>query len=91
MVLNEALINAIQHGNLALNSDLRQEDEKSSGSRRGDGDGSRPTENERVHVRATLSRSEAVYIVEDEGPASTPPRCPTPRTRPTWSASVEAG
>src|SRR3954452_16437424 len=28
IALNEALLNAIQHGNLELNSDLRQEDEK---------------------------------------------------------------
>jgi CheY-like chemotaxis protein len=68
IALNEALINAIQHGNLELNSDLRQEDDDVF---RALGDERRrqtPYQERRVRIRATLSRSEAVYVVEDEGP-----------------------
>ena len=75
--MNEALLNAIQHGNLELSSDLRQEDEQSFGTSASSGDDSRPT-GTGGYVRATLSRSEAVYVVEDEGPGFDPATLPVP-------------
>ena len=78
MALHEALLNAIQHGNLELSSDLRQEDEQLF---RDLGEQRRrqpPYRDRRVHVRATLSRSEAVYVVEDEGPGFNPATVPDP-------------
>jgi anti-sigma regulatory factor (Ser/Thr protein kinase) len=78
VALHEALLNAIQHGNLELDSDLRQEDERVF---RDLGEERRrrpPYRDRRVHVRATLSRSEAVYVVEDEGPGFDPATVPLP-------------
>src|SRR3954453_13842831 len=78
IALHEALLNAIQHGNLELNSDLREENE---GVFRDLGEERRrrsPYRERRVHVRATLSRSEAVYVVEDEGPGFDPATIPDP-------------
>ena len=78
IALHEALLNAIQHGNLELSSNLRQENE---GVFRDLGEERRrqsPYQDRRVHVRATLSRSEAVYVVEDEGPGFDPATIPDP-------------
>src|SRR4051812_29362819 len=68
IALNEALLNAIQHGNLELSSDLRQEDTDVFWGLGEERRRQPPYRDRRVHVRATLSRSEAVYVVEDEGP-----------------------
>lgn len=78
MALNEALVNAIQHGNLELDSALRQEDEqvfRDQGSQRR---GQVPYRDRRVRVQATLSRAEAIYVVEDEGPGFDPATLPDP-------------
>jgi CheY-like chemotaxis protein len=78
MAMHEALLNAIQHGNLELDSDLRQEDEQVF---RDLGEERRklpPYRDRRVRLRAMLSRSEAVYIVEDEGPGFDPATLPDP-------------
>jgi CheY-like chemotaxis protein len=78
MALHEALLNAIQHGNLELSSDLRQEDEEVF---RDLGEQRRrqpPYRERRVRVRATLTRTEAVYVVEDEGPGFDPATVPDP-------------
>ena len=78
IALNEALLNAIQHGNLELNSDLRQEDEQVFRDLGEERRRQPPYRDRRVHVRATLSRSEAVYVVEDEGPGFDPATVPVP-------------
>ena len=78
IALNEALLNAIQHGNLELNSDLRQEDEQVFRDLGEERRRQPPYRDRRVHVRATLSRSEAVYVVEDEGPGFDPATVPDP-------------
>lgn len=78
MALHEVLINAIQHGNLELNSDLRQEDEqifRDLGEKRRQ---QLPYRDRKVRIRATLTRSEAVYVVEDEGPGFDPATLPDP-------------
>jgi CheY-like chemotaxis protein len=68
IALNEALLNAIQHGNLELSSDLRQEHGEAFWDLGKERRRQPPYRDRRVHVRATLSRSEAIYVVEDEGP-----------------------
>ena len=78
IALHEVLINAIQHGNLELNSDLREVDERLF---RDLGEKRRslfPFRDRRVRLRARLSRSEAVYIVEDDGPGFDPAALPDP-------------
>ncbi len=68
IALHETLVNAIQHGNLELSSDLRQEDEQVFQALAEERRKQAPYRDRRVHVRAMLSRSEAVYVVEDQGP-----------------------
>ena len=78
IALNEALLNAMQHGNLELNSDLRQDDERhfrELGEQRRQ---QSPYRHRRVRIRATLSCSEALYVVEDEGPGFDPTTVPDP-------------
>jgi CheY-like chemotaxis protein/anti-sigma regulatory factor (Ser/Thr protein kinase) len=72
LALHETLVNAIQHGNLELSSDLRQEDERAFRDLGEERRRQSPYRDRRVRVRATLSRSEAVYVVEDEGPGFDP-------------------
>jgi len=69
MALDEAILNAMLHGNLEVSSDLREE---------GDGQAfwdlikQRQTEPEysgrRVYVSLTASRTQAVFVIRDEGP-----------------------
>ena len=76
VALHETLLNAILHGNLELNSDLRQGDYEVY---RDVGEERRRQpryRDRRVRVRAMLSRSEAVYVVEDEGPGFDPATLP---------------
>jgi anti-sigma regulatory factor (Ser/Thr protein kinase) len=78
IALHETLVNAIQHGNLELSSDLRQEDEQVFRDLGEERRRQSPYRDRRVRVRATLSRSEAVYVVEDEGPGFDPATVPDP-------------
>ena len=79
VALEEALINALYHGNLELGSDvLRREDadpRRLAEERRG----RPPYRDRRVHVTARLARTEAVYVVRDEGPGFDPSTLPDPR------------
>ena len=72
MALNEALLNAIQHGNLELSSDLRQQDEEVFRNLGRERRQQLPYGDRRVRLRVILSRSGAVYVVEDEGPGFDP-------------------
>jgi anti-sigma regulatory factor (Ser/Thr protein kinase) len=78
VALTEALLNGILHGNLELDSRLRQEDEaayeRMSEFRRL----WRPYRDRRLHVRARFSRREAVYVIRDEGPGFDPSTLPDP-------------
>jgi anti-sigma regulatory factor (Ser/Thr protein kinase) len=78
VALTEALLNGILHGNLELDSRLREEDEAtyermSEFRRRWP-----PYRDRRLHVRARFSRREAVYVIRDEGPGFDPSTLPDP-------------
>jgi CheY-like chemotaxis protein len=66
--LQEALSNSIHHGNLELNSELRQVDESNyyelANLRRRQS----PYADRKVYVQALLSRSELKFVITDEGP-----------------------
>ncbi len=66
--LQEALSNAIHHGNLELDSELRQVDEANyyelANLRRSQS----PYADRKVYVQALLSRSELKFVITDEGP-----------------------
>ena len=68
VALAEALTNAIVHGNLEVDSDLRQEDERFYYQ---EIDRRRPREpyrDRRVHLRVRADRESVTYIIRDEGP-----------------------
>jgi anti-sigma regulatory factor (Ser/Thr protein kinase) len=72
VALTEALLNGIQHGNFELDSRLRREDEAAY-DRMAEFRRRRPPYRDRqLHVRARLSRREAVYVIRDEGPGFDP-------------------
>jgi len=67
IALEEALTNAMYHGNLEVSSALRQQDDAylRLGRQRC---GEPPYRDRRVHVSVRLSPEEAVYVIRDEGP-----------------------
>ena len=76
--LAEALANAIDHGNLELDSKLREHDlmtYRDTGKVRAQ---QAPYCNRRVHVTARLSPGEATFIIRDEGPGFDPDDLPDP-------------
>jgi anti-sigma regulatory factor (Ser/Thr protein kinase) len=79
IALEEAISNAVYHGNLELRSDLR-EDGSDIYHRLAEERRQRlPYANRRVHVCARLSRAEAVFIVQDQGPGFDPAELRDPR------------
>lgn len=71
--LHEALINALEHGNLELRSDLRETDDRSSYLRMVEERRSVPPYHDRrIYVHARFSRDEVVYVIRDEGPGFDP-------------------
>jgi anti-sigma regulatory factor (Ser/Thr protein kinase) len=78
LALTEALINAIHHGNLELDSRLRQDDEATYDRMVEFRRRRPPYRDRRLHVRARLSRREAVYVIRDEGPGFDPSTLPDP-------------
>jgi anti-sigma regulatory factor (Ser/Thr protein kinase)/CheY-like chemotaxis protein len=68
LALHESLTNAINHGNLELSSDLRQEDEKifyTLGEKRRR---EHPYRERRVYVAMMISAEEVDFRIRDEGP-----------------------
>ncbi len=77
--LFEVLVNAIEHGNLELRSELREIDDRKSYARLGERRRAlQPYRDRHVYVTASFSRTEAVYVVRDEGPGFDPSRLPDP-------------
>ncbi len=76
--LGEALTNAIDHGNLELDSRLREEDGnkyRTLGKQRAQ---ETPYRDRRVHVTARISPTEASFSIRDEGPGFDPSNLPDP-------------
>jgi CheY-like chemotaxis protein len=68
IALQEALTNAIYHGNLELQSDLRQDDERIYYGMAAQRRFIEPYRSRRLHVHACLEREQATYVINDEGP-----------------------
>jgi CheY-like chemotaxis protein/anti-sigma regulatory factor (Ser/Thr protein kinase) len=79
VALEEALVNAAEHGNLELDSALRSTDRKAYVELADQRRGSPPYRDRRVYVEAHLSRTEARFIVRDEGAGFDPGTLPDPR------------
>jgi DNA-binding response OmpR family regulator len=78
MALREALLNAIEHGNLEVSSELREREDdlyyRTSDERRREA----PYSQRRVHLAVRESRDEARYTIRDEGPGFDPDSLPDP-------------
>lgn len=68
VALQEALTNAIYHGNLEVSSDLRQDDEKVYYALAEERRHLTPYRDRKVYVHARFERDEATYTIRDEGP-----------------------
>jgi anti-sigma regulatory factor (Ser/Thr protein kinase) len=77
--LHEALVNAIEHGNLELRSELRDNDDlrgyRALAEQRRQ---CSPYRERRVRVHARFSREQAVYVINDDGPGFDVSRLPDP-------------
>ncbi len=78
VALREALINAIHHGNLEVSSDLRERGDDSYYERVEERRHLAPYRDRRVSLIARESRTEAVYIIGDDGPGFDPSALPNP-------------
>jgi len=78
VALEEALANAIVHGNLEVSSDPRQGDESAYERQIAENAGHLPYAERRVRLTARLSRREGVFVVEDEGPGFDVTQVPDP-------------
>jgi CheY-like chemotaxis protein/anti-sigma regulatory factor (Ser/Thr protein kinase) len=76
--LNEALRNALDHGNLELASSLREADDGSYERLRQQRQQESPYRDRRVHVETRFTRNEATYIFRDEGPGFDATKLPDP-------------
>ena len=78
MALSEALNNAVDHGNLELDSALREAHDDEYCKLRTERSKQPPYCDRRVYVTERLSSSEATFIVRDEGPGFDPSALPDP-------------
>jgi anti-sigma regulatory factor (Ser/Thr protein kinase) len=78
MALREALLNAMEHGNLQLDSSLRERDDSSYHDLARQRRTQQPYRDRRVHVHARETRTEAVYVIRDEGPGFDTSHLPDP-------------
>jgi CheY-like chemotaxis protein/anti-sigma regulatory factor (Ser/Thr protein kinase) len=78
IALEEALVNALYHGNLEISSQLRQPDDSAFYRLATERSRVAPYRDRRIHVQATLSRAEAKFVVRDEGPGFDPAALPDP-------------
>jgi CheY-like chemotaxis protein/anti-sigma regulatory factor (Ser/Thr protein kinase) len=78
VALEEALLNAMYHGNLEVSSELRQQGDEPFNRLAHERRGQMPYRDRRVHVTARVSPAEAVYVIRDEGPGFDPAALPDP-------------
>jgi len=78
VALEEALANALYHGNLQVSSDLRGEDDEAYHSMIRERIDRPPYRDRRILVRAELSQKRATFVVQDEGAGFDPSGLPDP-------------
>jgi CheY-like chemotaxis protein/anti-sigma regulatory factor (Ser/Thr protein kinase) len=78
IALEEALLNAMLHGNLELSSDLRQDGEEPYYRLADERRGMVPFRDRQVFYSARLSRAEVHVTIRDEGPGFDPSTLPDP-------------
>jgi len=78
VALHEGLLNAIHHGNLELDSSLRAQSATAYQDLGAQRSTQLPFRDRRVFVTAHVSRSEARFVIRDEGPGFNPAQLPDP-------------
>jgi CheY-like chemotaxis protein/anti-sigma regulatory factor (Ser/Thr protein kinase) len=78
IALEEAILNAIYHGNLEVSSELRQDGEDSFHRLAGERLQQSPYRDRHVELEASVSRARAVFVIRDEGPGFDPQSLPDP-------------
>jgi len=78
IALREAILNAMDHGNLELDSALREQDGSAYEKLRGERRREAPYKDRRVHITARETPREATYVIRDEGPGFDPSALPDP-------------
>lgn len=78
VALEEALTNALYHGNLELDSSLRQEDGRAFQELARERRRQSPYAERRVRVRVRISGCEARFTISDQGPGFDPDSLPDP-------------
>jgi CheY-like chemotaxis protein/anti-sigma regulatory factor (Ser/Thr protein kinase) len=76
VALEEALLNAYYHGNLEVSSELREIDHSAYYELSRQRCQQSPYRERRIHIDATFSRPELVFIIRDEGPGFDPSLLP---------------
>jgi CheY-like chemotaxis protein/anti-sigma regulatory factor (Ser/Thr protein kinase) len=76
--LEEALVNALYHGNLELKSHLRDSDPQAYEQLLQERRKQSPYCDRKVHVQASLTRESLKFVIRDEGPGFDPRRLPDP-------------
>lgn len=78
VALEEALANALYHGNLAVGSELRGEDDLAYRALVARRSQEPPYRDRRIHVAARMSRHQATFVIQDEGSGFDPSSLPDP-------------
>jgi CheY-like chemotaxis protein/anti-sigma regulatory factor (Ser/Thr protein kinase) len=78
IALHEALVNAIDHGNLELSSELRERDDATYHRMAEERRRQKPYSDRRVFVAVRANMSEVAYTIRDEGPGFDPSKLPDP-------------
>jgi CheY-like chemotaxis protein/anti-sigma regulatory factor (Ser/Thr protein kinase) len=78
VALEEALANALYHGNLRLGSELREEDSRAYYALAEQHRRQEPYQYRHIHVTARLTRRQATIVVRDEGAGFDPATLPDP-------------
>ncbi len=78
VALEEALTNALYHGNLEVRSELREDESDAYYSLARERTSLPPYADRRIRVETDLSRDEAVFVIRDEGPGFDPSMLPDP-------------
>jgi len=78
VALEEALANALYHGNLEVGSELRGEDDRAYHALVVRRSQQPPYRDRRIHVEVTMSRHDATFVIQDEGSGFDPSTLPDP-------------
>ena len=78
IAVEEAMLNALYHGNLEVSSDLKENDPNLFEETARQRSQEEPYRDRRLFIEASLSRDEARYVIRDEGPGFNPANLPNP-------------